>query len=98
MDKRTFLLNIVRKIESLKDGVVAYGYLDGNSDRTNVWWQISVSDYELYMHDERFKKLAQAWRKIASKKGLKLIFCCGWVPKEEELMRLAKEDNLILNV
>lgn len=98
MGKESFLLSVVKKIESLKDGIISYGYLTGNIDMTYTWWQISVSDYDLYMHDERFKRLARAWHKIAESKGFKLIFVCDWIPKEEKLVKLAEEGNLILNV
>ena len=98
MGKESFLLSVVKKIESLKDGIISYGCLTGNIDMTYTWWQISVSDYDLYMHDERFKRLSRAWYKAALAKGFKLIFVCGWVPSEEKLLKLAEEDNLILSI
>lgn len=93
-----FILNILKKIESLKDGVIAYAHKTGNVTMTHTWWEISVSDYELYMHDKRFKALTNAWHKAALAQGYKIIFVCGWMPTEEKLAKLAEEDNLILNI
>lgn len=92
MSKESFILSIVKKIESLKEDTVAYGY------KTDKWWEISVSDFNLYMNDERFKRLSNAWHKAAKAKGFKLIFVCGWVPSEQKLLELAESDNLILNI
>lgn len=90
-----FILNILKKIESLQDGVIAYAY---KTPTTYTWWEISVSDYELYAHDKRFKTLTNAWYKAAMAQGHKIIFVCGWMPTEEKLAKLAEEDNLILNI
>lgn len=82
----------------MKEGVVAYSYKDGNAPMTHVWWTISVSDFDLYMNDKRFKTLTKAWHKAANAQGEKISFVCGWMPTEEKLVKLANEDNLILNV
>lgn len=93
-----FILNILKKIESLQDGIIAYAYKTGNVPMTHTWWEISVSNYELYMHDKRFKTLKNAWHKAALAQGHKIIFVCGCIPTEERLSKLADEDNLILNI
>lgn len=95
---KKLLLNIVRKIESLKDGVIAYAYRSGNATMTFQYWEVSVSDFDLYMNDKHFKMLCEAWRKAAEAKGEKLIFVCGWVPTEEKLLELANNDNLIIDI
>lgn len=95
---KKLLLNIVCKIESLKDGVIAYAYRNGNATMTFQHWEVSVSDFDLYMNDKHFKTLCEAWRKAAEAKGEKLIFVCGWVPTEEKLLELANNDNLIMDI
>jgi hypothetical protein len=93
-----FILNILKKIESLKEGIITYSYKTGNDSMTCIWWEISVSDFNFYMNDKRFKTLSNAWHKAAKAQGFKLIFVCGWTPLEKELIDLAEKDNLILNV
>lgn len=92
------ILSILKKVESMQDGLIAYAYKTGNEPMTHTWWEISVSDFEFYMHDKRFKALSSAWHEAAKAQGEKLIFVCGWKPTEEKLVKLAEEDNLILNV
>lgn len=91
MNKRDFLLSILRKIENLQNGIFTYAY------ETKVWWEISVSDYNFYTSSE-FRKFTKVWHKLANKKGIKILFVCGWIPTEETLMKLANEDNLIINI
>jgi len=98
MKIESFILSILKKVESMKEGVVAYSYKTGNAPMTHVWWEISVSDFDLYMNDKRFKALSNAWHKAAKAKGHKIIFVCGCIPTEEKLVKLMEEDNLILNV
>ena len=93
-----FILSILKKVERMKEGVVAYSYKTGKTPMTHVWWEISVSDFDLYMNDKGFKTLSNAWHKAAKVKGHKIIFVCGWMPTEEKLAKLADEDNLILNI
>jgi hypothetical protein len=93
-----FILSILNTIESMKEGVVAYSYKTGNTPMTHVWCEISVSDFDLYMNDKRFKTLSNAWHKASKAKGHKIIFVCGWMPTEEKLVKLSDENNLILNI
>lgn len=93
-----FILNILKKIESLQDGIIAYAYKSSNETFTNIWWEISISSFEVYMHNKRFKTLSRAWCKAAQLHGYKIVFVCGFMPTEVKLMRLAERDNLILNV
>ena len=98
METEKFILNIIKKIESLKDGVIAYAYKTGNATMTYTWWEVSVSDFDLYMKDKRFKNLSNACHKAAIVHNVRLVFVCGWFPTEERLEKLANDDNLILNV
>ena len=34
-----FILSILKTIESMKEGVVAYSYKTGNTPMTHVWWK-----------------------------------------------------------
>lgn len=92
-----FILNIVKKIETLNPDLFVYAYRSGNVPMTNVWWQISVSDYNFYK-SEQFSNFCRVWHKVAKTRGLKIIFVCGWIPKEEELIRLTEENNLIMTL
>lgn len=93
----TFILNILRKVESLKEGVIAYAYLDGNEPMTHTWYCVCLNDYEMYTTDKRFKALSKAWHTAAKAIGIKVIFAyCQ--PSEERLESLANADNLFLNV
>ena len=91
MKIESFILSILKKIEESWPGVICYAYKTGNAPMTHVWWEVSVSD-------KRFKTLTNAWHKAAKAQGHKIIFVCGWKPTEEKLVKLAEEDNLILNV
>ena len=56
-----------------------------------------MTNYEVYVQDKRFKILSDAWRAAAKARGVKIVFCyCS--AKEKFLEKLAKEDNLIMNV
>lgn len=98
MKKEIFLLSVVKKIESLKEGVICYAYKTGNESMNNAWWEVSISDFDLYQKDSRLKALSNAWRKAANSQGFKIVFVCGWSPTEKRLVDLAEKDNLILNI
>ena len=88
----SFILSVLRKIEDIFPNVICYSYRTDNG-----WYEVSVSDFDVY-RDDRFRKLAEAWYKAGLKYGSKIIFVCGWIPKEATLVRLASDDNLIMNV
>lgn len=92
-----FILSILRKIESLRGSIITYAYKTGNRSKTYEWWEISVSDFDFYMHDKRFRILAKAWHKAALAQGYNIVFVCS-MPKEAKLVKLAEEENLILNI
>lgn len=91
-----FILNIVKKIESLRDGVLSYAYKAENSDGTNKRWEVVCSDLDMYLNDKRFDALRRAWGKAAKARGQKIIFI-GRNPNEKILNDLLEEDNLIMN-
>lgn len=96
MKVESFILSIIKKIEALKEGVVAYGYKTGNASMTHVWWEIACSDLDMYLGDERFSTLTRAWMKAAKAKGFKLIFVsCN--PDEKKLVKLMEENNLLID-
>lgn len=92
-----FIKKILLTIETINKNVIAYCYLEGNVNKTYTWWEISVSDFEWYLHDETFKKLRDKWHELGRKRGMKIIFVsCS--PKEERLVKLAEDYNLIMNI
>jgi hypothetical protein len=99
MDKKEdFILSVIKKIETMQEGIIAYGFFTGNLDMSYTWYQINVSDYNFYMKDERFKKMSTVWHKAAKARGFLLVFVMGWYPKEQNLLELADKNNLILNI
>ena len=82
---------MLRDIEKLDKSLFVYAHLE------QPWIEVSVSKFEFYMHDEEFKKTCAKWRTILNKMGVKVVFVCGWVPKEERLVELAENNNLILS-
>ena len=92
MKTEKFILGVLKKIESLSEGIIAFAYKAKNN-----WWEIAVSDFDLYSGDKRFKALSQAWHKAMNAQGKKVIFVCR-TPKEKQLAKLATENNLILNL
>ena len=94
---KAFIFDIVRKTESLRDGIVAYAYAEqAVPSAPEIWW-VCVSDYDFYREDQRFKALCKAWHKAARALGINLsIAYCN--PLEKKLNQLANADNLILNI
>lgn len=88
----TFILGILKKIETLQPGVITY------AEKTEHWIEISVSNLNLYTNNERFLTLRNAWHKAGKAKGFNIIFVCGWIPSEEKLVKLSESGNLILNI
>lgn len=97
MKIENFVLGIIKKIETMNNGVIAFAYKAGNFPMTHVWYEIAVSDYDFYSGDKRFKTLTSAWSKAAKAQGKKIIFVCRR-PIEKQLANLASEGNLILNI
>lgn len=92
-----FILSIVKKLENTYPGIIAFAYKDGNLPRTYVWWSICITDFEIYMHDKRFKTLTHAWHAAAKARGERIVFfCCS--AKEKNLKKFAEEGNLIMNI
>ena len=92
-----FILSIIRKLEEIKPGMIAYAYKDSNAPKIGFWWTICVSDFEFYMNDTRFKTLSKAWHAAIKARKEKIMFCyCS--PKEKKLVTLAESDNLIMNI
>lgn len=82
----------MREIQAMDDELFVYTHCE------DAWLEVSVSQFEFYMHDEKFKACKDKWGKVFEKMGLKLIFVCGWMPTEEKLVKLSEENNLILNI
>lgn len=92
-----FLISIIRKIESLKEGVIAFGYLDGNENMTHRWYCVCLNDYDMYKSDKRLIELKNAWHKAGKALGIKIVFAyCH--PSEEKLEELLDKNNLWMNV
>ena len=81
---------MIREIQAMDDELFVYAHFE------NAWLEVSVSKFEFYMHNEEFKKTCVKWRTILNKMRLKVVFVCGWLPKEEVLVQLAEQNNLII--
>jgi len=89
-------LSILQKIESLKEGVICIAHEDYYPDGSLRWYWIAVNDYAFYAQDKRFKTFSKAYHKAAKAKGINVAFCyCSM--SEDYLLRLANENNLIMN-
>lgn len=93
-----FILNIIKTIDRINPNLINYGYISGNANGSVKWWEVSVSDYDFYFNNERFKKLRKAWQLAAKQKGIKVVFVCGWTPTENKLLELAERGDLVLAV
>lgn len=92
-----FLMSILTKIDTLREGMISYAYLSGNAPMTYTWWEIACSDINMYLNDSRFKALTKAWHKAGKARGMKIIFV-ACTPSEEKLSKLLENDNLLMNV
>lgn len=97
MSAENFIFAIVRKLENIYPGTIAFAYRDWNGPRTHGWWCICISDLDVYMNDKRFKVLCAAWRKAGRARGNNVVFC-ACTPHEKKLNQLAQAGNLIMNV
>lgn len=82
---------MLKDIEKLDKELFVYASLE------SFFIQVSVSKPNFYMYDEDFKKVCKKWKTVFNKMGLKVIFVCGWVPKEEKLVELMNKNSLILS-
>lgn len=94
MNNSSFVLRIIKSIESKYPKLVIYGYEDTFGDIHR--WLICISDYFIYHDDEEFKKIANSWYKVANKQHVKILFCYS-KPIEKKLELLANDDKLIMN-
>ena len=96
MSERSTVFKIVKAIESEFKDVIAYAHFDGNSLMTYTWWTICISNCELY-YSKEFKEFCKQCREKAKKQNVRLLFCyCN--PLEKNLLKLAENDNLIMNL
>lgn len=93
-NEEKFLIEILRKIESLDKEVLTYAYKVKPDTSPHEWWEISVSSAELYCSDH-FNKLTSAWYKIARIKKIGLLFVFRLNTSEELLLRF-NERSLIM--
>lgn len=97
MDERDTeaLLKIVRTIEKLKPGIISWAFVNKNNPKFS-FINVCISDYDFYLHDARFRKLKDAWHLAFFKKRKPLIFCyCN--PIENDLLKLAEDNNLVMD-
>ena len=63
------IIEYLRKIEGLKDGVKAYAYNQDN------WLEVAISDYDFYRDDINLKSIESEFRNDFSQKyNTKVIF------------------------
>ena len=61
------VIEYIRKIEGLKEGVKAYSYLQDN------WLEIAISDYDFYRENEDLKNLEKEIRNVLKEKHSKKV-------------------------
>lgn len=98
MQAERLVLQVLREIEELNPKILTYAYKASNTTASHVWWEVSVSSFDLYMNDQRFEYLRNKWHKEAKFFGIRLVFVCRWTSTESFLWKLADADNLVLNI
>ena len=64
-----FIIEYLRKIEGLKDGVKAYAY------SKEKWLEVAISDYDFYRDDEDLKNIEKEFRiGLKEKYNTKVVF------------------------
>jgi hypothetical protein len=92
-----FILKIIKSLEHFQSDLTVWAYRDGNETKTREWYTICVSDFETYMKNMKFKKLLSAWHKVAKMRRIIITFSYQ-NPIEQQLLKLANEENLIMDV
>mgnify|MGYP003178550489 FL=1 len=86
----SLLLAAVKRIEAERPGVIAW------ASRQERWWELCVSDYDLYRSEE-FARIKKTYRQaLAVSGGGKLIFCYT-KPDAERLYELELKGNLVMD-
>lgn len=85
------LLTLLKKIETIQEGIIAYSYKDEN------WWIVAVSDYDFYRSNPQFLQLKESWRKVFSGKNQKIVYVFR-AANEKILENLAEHNNLIMSL
>lgn len=86
----SLLLAAVKRIEAERPGVIAW------ASRQERWWELCVSDYDLYRSEE-FARIKKTYRQaLAVSGGGELIFCYA-KPDAERLYELELKGNLVMD-
>ena len=86
----SLLLAAVKRIEAERPGVIAW------ASRQERWWELCVSDYDLYRSEE-FARIKKTYRQaLAVAGGGELIFCYA-KPDAERLYELELNGNLVMD-
>ena len=96
MKERKAVYKVLQAIEDIFPDTIAYAYLDSNSTKTHVWWNVCIDNWDLY-YSKDFKEFTAEVHKRYKPHGIKLLFCYCY-PLEKKLLELAEQDNLILNI
>lgn len=86
-----FLMSIIRKIESLQEGLITYAFFD------SPWYWFCLNDFEFYMHNRCFNNLTKVWHKVSKTLNIRIVFVYK-EPSEDFLLKKANENNLYLNI
>lgn len=90
------IFKLVKTVEVDRPDVIAFGYIERDLGKRNLWWVVAVSDYSYYQSPE-FNARRKAWNLLTSKLGMKVIFAFR-KPTEEILTKLSEQNNLVLNL
>lgn len=91
LEMNKLLLTLIKKIEALQNGIIAYAYKDTN------WWVVAVDDYNFYKDNKQFRLLAEQWRKVFKSKNVKIVYAFR-APNEKILENLLEHNSLIMNI
>ena len=83
-----FIIEYLRKIEGLKDGVKAYAYSQ------EKWLEVAISDYDFYRDNENLKNIEKEFRNgLKEKYNTKVVFVyCAY---NDAAFKLLKDKEII---
>ena len=96
MKERKEIYKVLQAIEDIWENTIAWAFFESNASKTNNWWSICISDYDVYRSAD-FKTFSSDVHELYKKHKIRIVFFyCN--PVENMLLELAEGDNLILNI
>lgn len=95
MKERKEIYKVLKAIEDIFTDTIAWAFFESNESSTFSYWNICVSNYDVYKSND-FKTFASDIHKLYKSKIKIVFFYCN--PLEKVLLDLAEKDDLVLNI